>query len=440
MPQFLLDDETIGPGCNIVVTQPRRISAISISERVSAERCESTSNGNGRSAIGYTVRMESSTSPSTQILFLTPGVLLRKLQSSPNLEEYTHVIIDEIHERDKYTEFLMIALRQIMTQNTSSKLHLVLMSATIQTNELMKYWAGVGHIDMIPAEICVPGRTFPVQSFYLEDVLKITGVVSDENFAGGSGMSGGMDDLEADLAALLASKRKIGTTGNDLQGGKGEGGRGRGKMKKKKSSNNGNGDELIMVSENSLVCVMCGKGGFKCPEELGSHMGLCMGPLDDTNNDGGMGMTMVELEERVRHANVCTITTAAAAAGIDDNNVQNDKGEGEEVFEDCENDDVIELNGSDDEECIDDEDDDDINGIHHGKWDGESPFAVADVLNGSSMGMCTLTEEEMLNRYQMIHDDEQIDSELILEVLRYIHKSSYGDGAVLVFLPGTLTF
>eukprot|EP01083_Nonionella_stella_P099118 278714_1 len=94
-----------------------------------------------------------------------------------------------------------------MTRDTSSKLHLILMSATIQTNELMKYWAGVGHVDMIPAEICVPGRTFPVQSFYLEDVLHITGVVSDEHFAGAGGsggnLGGGMEDLEKDLAELL---------------------------------------------------------------------------------------------------------------------------------------------------------------------------------------------------------------------------------------------
>ena len=152
VPQFILDDEVIGPGCYIIVTQPRRIRSTSIVERVAAERCEG--NGNGKSsvsAIGYKGRMEVNTSPSTQVLFLTLGVLLRKLQSLPSVLEYTHVIIDEIHERDKYTEFLMIALRQIMTRDASSKLHLVLMS-----------------------------------------VLHIMGVVSDEHFAGAGGSGGGL--------------------------------------------------------------------------------------------------------------------------------------------------------------------------------------------------------------------------------------------------------
>ena len=61
--------------------------------------------------LGYQVRLESESSKDTQLLFLTPGILLRKLQSSPMLAEYTHIIIDEVHERDKYTEFLLIRLR-----------------------------------------------------------------------------------------------------------------------------------------------------------------------------------------------------------------------------------------------------------------------------------------------------------------------------------------
>lgn len=93
MPQFVLDSD---PYCNIVVTQPRRISAISIAERVAAERCEDVGG-----TVGYNVRLEGASSDRTQLCFLTPGILLRKFQSSPELDEYTHIIIDEIHERDK---------------------------------------------------------------------------------------------------------------------------------------------------------------------------------------------------------------------------------------------------------------------------------------------------------------------------------------------------
>lgn len=85
--QFLLD---ANPTCSIVVTQPRRISAISIAERVAEEQCLPVGG-----TIGYQVRLESAQSESTQLMFVTPGILLRKLQSSAMLSEYTHIIIDE---------------------------------------------------------------------------------------------------------------------------------------------------------------------------------------------------------------------------------------------------------------------------------------------------------------------------------------------------------
>mmetsp|Transcript_19353 Transcript_19353/g.39115 ORF Transcript_19353/g.39115 Transcript_19353/m.39115 type:complete len:252 (+) Transcript_19353:169-924(+) len=182
VPQFLLDDKRIGPTASIVVTQPRRISAISVAERVASERGEECGRRGG--LIGYSVRLESCTCPSTQCVFVTPGVLLRRFQSSPSLDGVTHVVIDEIHERDKYTEFLMIALRNLMTLR--SDLHVVLMSATIQTHELSVYWSGIGRVGIpptvseameadgddddellvgsdVPAEVSIPGRTFPVQ-------------------------------------------------------------------------------------------------------------------------------------------------------------------------------------------------------------------------------------------------------------------------------------
>lgn len=88
------------------------------------------------------------------------GVLLRKFQSDPEMGEFTHIIIDEIHERDKYTEFLMIALRELL--NRRSDLSVILMSATIQTNELIEYWSSAGssydnNIEHRPAEINIPG-------------------------------------------------------------------------------------------------------------------------------------------------------------------------------------------------------------------------------------------------------------------------------------------
>ncbi|KAL7527803.1 hypothetical protein ACHAXR_002134, partial [Thalassiosira sp. AJA248-18] len=154
VPQFLLDDPQIGSTAHIIVTQPRRISAISVAERVASERCQPI-----RQTVGYSVRLESCTSTKTQLLFCTPGVLMKRLHptddndndnddgSSNRLAEYTHIIMDEIHERDKYTEFLLIALQDLLEEQND--LQLILMSATMPTRDLAEYWCGVGHRRML---------------------------------------------------------------------------------------------------------------------------------------------------------------------------------------------------------------------------------------------------------------------------------------------------
>lgn len=125
VPQYLLDDPVTGPTCRIVVTQPRRLSAISVAERIASERCEKLGG-----SIGYNIRLEQEKSKNTQVLFVTPGVLLRKLQNDPLLEEFTHIVIDEAHERDRFTEFLIMMVRDICLKRASMKL--ILMSATMQ--------------------------------------------------------------------------------------------------------------------------------------------------------------------------------------------------------------------------------------------------------------------------------------------------------------------
>lgn len=419
VPQYILDSD---PNCNIVVTQPRRISAISIAERVAWERCEEVGQ-----MVGYNVRLDNAVSEKTQLLFVTPGVLLRRLQSSPDLLEFTHVIIDEIHERDKYTEFLMIVLREMMSQRRKD-LRIILMSATIQTNELREYWNGLGMQkvmpdgggggggggsdaldDLAPAEICIPGRTFPVQSFYLEDVLTMTGYVNNVH------LDGALQDVEEALSNLLASRT---AAVHDVDH-RHHLFKGKGRWKKNKGVvvDSQQQSETVIVSEHSFVCVMCNQGGFQCAEELGSHMGICTGGSDD--------MDMVALENKVRNTKVCTEYRAKLEG----------TGDFEEIDGIVDEDDLEDDNVLENEKIRDDDDDDEERfGMHAGKWDGESPFAVADVVETSLK--TTLTEEEMLNRYHLMHDDEQVDSALILETIKYIDKASYLDGAILVFLPG----
>lgn len=95
VPQYVLDaliDANKGGNASILVTQPRRISAISVAARVSAERLDDGS-------VGYAIRGESKQSRRTKLLFCTTGVVLRRLSSGDALGDVTHVIVDEVRER-----------------------------------------------------------------------------------------------------------------------------------------------------------------------------------------------------------------------------------------------------------------------------------------------------------------------------------------------------
>ncbi len=101
IPSFILEHELQqGKACKIMCTEPRRISAISLAQRVSEELGESARDlGTFRSLVGYAIRLESKTCAQTRLIYATVGVVLRMLESSGDLEDITHLIIDEVHER-----------------------------------------------------------------------------------------------------------------------------------------------------------------------------------------------------------------------------------------------------------------------------------------------------------------------------------------------------
>ncbi|NWH87179.1 DHX9 helicase, partial [Aegithalos caudatus] len=162
VPQYILDDyirTNRAAECNIVVTQPRRISAVSVAERVAYERGEAP----GQSC-GYSVRFESVLPrPHASILFCTVGVLLRKVETG--IRGISHVIVDEIHERDINTDFLLVVLRDVV--QVYPEIRVVLMSATIDTSMFCEYFFNCPIIE-------VYGRTFPVQDYFLEDCIQMT--------------------------------------------------------------------------------------------------------------------------------------------------------------------------------------------------------------------------------------------------------------------------
>ena len=104
--------DTLGCEINVVCTQPRKISAISLCTRVSQEMCDGTKGG----FVGYQVRLDSNTCSSTRLTFCTTGILLRRLQSDPLLLGVTHVVVDEIHERTIESDFLLYLLRSLVMQ------------------------------------------------------------------------------------------------------------------------------------------------------------------------------------------------------------------------------------------------------------------------------------------------------------------------------------
>uniref|UniRef100_A0A7C9ADX3 RNA helicase n=1 Tax=Opuntia streptacantha TaxID=393608 RepID=A0A7C9ADX3_OPUST len=164
LPQYILESEIEsgrGAFCNIICTQPRRISAMAVAERVSAERGEPLGE-----TVGYKVRLEGMKGKNTHLLFCTSGILLRRLLSDRNLNGVTHVFVDEIHERGMNEDFLLIVLKDLLPRRRD--LRLILMSATLNAELFSNYFGGAPMIH-------IPGFTYPVRAHFLEDVLEMTG-------------------------------------------------------------------------------------------------------------------------------------------------------------------------------------------------------------------------------------------------------------------------
>lgn len=164
VPQFILEHFSRngqGSCASIIVTQPRRLPAMAIAEQVAYQLGETTV---GRS-VGYHVRFEKKvpTYDNGAILFCTAGVLLRKLENCPDLDGVSHVLVDEVHERDVIVDLLLILLKRLVEKNANLKV--VLMSASINAQQFVDYFGPETPV------IDVPGRCYPVECHYLSDIL-----------------------------------------------------------------------------------------------------------------------------------------------------------------------------------------------------------------------------------------------------------------------------
>ena len=148
VPQYLVQAGFERVAC----TQPRRISTMSLCARVATE----TLNEHG-SQVAYQIRFDSNRSERTKILFLTEGLLLRQLSADPLLEQYSVIIIDEVHERHLTGDLLLAVLRSLIARRAD--LRVVLMSATINTKMFADYFGAT--------IIKVPGRLYPIALEYI---------------------------------------------------------------------------------------------------------------------------------------------------------------------------------------------------------------------------------------------------------------------------------
>ena len=153
IPQFVLFD--VLPHLRrkmVACTQPRRVAAMSVAQRVANEL-----DVNLGDEVGYSIRFEDVTCQKTILKYMTDGMLLREAMNDNNLQRYSTIILDEAHERTLATDILMGLLKEIALRR--SDLKIIVMSATLDAQKFQTYF------DNAPL-LAVPGRTFPVEIFY----------------------------------------------------------------------------------------------------------------------------------------------------------------------------------------------------------------------------------------------------------------------------------
>lgn len=155
------------------MTSPRRIAAISIAKRVSQEGGWQLG-----SVVGYQVGMQQQVSHDTRLTFCTTEILLQRLIQQRNMLDYTHIILDEIHERDQVMDFLLLVVKKLL-QTNSSLVKVILMSATIDVKRFSEYFSIRMRNALVPAPVIeIPEKgCFKTYIYYLDE-LKDLGAVS----------------------------------------------------------------------------------------------------------------------------------------------------------------------------------------------------------------------------------------------------------------------
>ncbi|CAN3374884.1 hypothetical protein DIURU_002603 [Diutina rugosa] len=188
IPQFLLEQH---PQKLIACTQPRRVAAASLAQRVAEEHgCHVGEQ------VGYQVRFSNVTSHKTKLKYLTDGMLLREIMLDDKLQKYSTIIIDEAHERTVLTDLILGFLKSMLS-STRPDLKVVIMSATLNAELFSQFF------DNAPI-LFVEGKMYPVARYYLseptEDVVDtmVRAVVQANQ-----------SELEGDILCFLPGQEEI---------------------------------------------------------------------------------------------------------------------------------------------------------------------------------------------------------------------------------------
>ncbi|KAL8831836.1 MAG: hypothetical protein Q9170_005132 [Blastenia crenularia] len=155
IPQFVLFDDQPNIQRKLVAcTQPRRVAAMSVAQRVADEMDVTLGE-----EVGYNIRFEDVTGPKTVLKYMTDGMLLREAMNDNDLKRYSTIILDEAHERTLATDTLMGLLKEVIKRRPDLKI--VVMSATLDAQKFQSYFNDA-------PLLAVPGRTHPVEIFYTQ--------------------------------------------------------------------------------------------------------------------------------------------------------------------------------------------------------------------------------------------------------------------------------
>ncbi|MBX6384646.1 MAG: ATP-dependent RNA helicase HrpA [Microbispora sp.] len=203
IPKICLE---LGRGVHGVIghTQPRRIAARTVAERIAEELSIELGD-----VVGYKVRFTDHSSDGTMVKLMTDGILLAEMQTDPLLLQYDTLIVDEAHERSLNIDFILGYLKQLLPKRPDLKV--IITSATIDPERFARHFAGP---DGEPAPVIeVSGRTYPVEVRYRpigEDDDQTQAIVDavDELCAEGPG----------DILVFLSGEREIRDTADALKG------------------------------------------------------------------------------------------------------------------------------------------------------------------------------------------------------------------------------